>query len=495
MDVLLEEDAPAAASAGPARPGEPSTRRRVTRARWLAVATGLVALVAVAAVGTVEDRRHAERLAAFAEIPGTVPPLDLALTERWSHPAGQLWRAGHLVLVGDPDGGGVRALDVRTGQEAWTLDRGEEAPVQRCLTDREARRAAVVLCTRGWSLGGPPGIVTHEVVDAEDGEVLRRYAAHLPSHGQAVAGTDVVSAQPEGDGAIVVTRARAGDGTPVWSTRVAGSGGRRAGGGAGTLRVQDGFVVLRGTTTAVLDAQDGALLGAWYPGGYTAVGSVPGLDSADVRTAADGFGAWSDAAAGSRGPSGTWFDRSGVPTGVLEGLLVDAAVSDGSEPDVRLTGRSDTGELVATDLLAGRELWRGPARGAHLLVRREGVVVLAVGQEVQALDLRTGAVRWAAEATGLAPRSGSVTDGATVVVLTHTHGRAQLLALDLDTGAVRWEVPAPGVGPLSERRHDLGHVALGEVAGVPVLLGDGVVVGLGPAPVRGTPDGGSPASR
>ena len=203
-----------------------------------------------------------------------------------------------------------------------------------------------------------------------------------------------------------------------------------------------------------------------------------GLDGADVRTAPDGFGAWSQAAAGSRGQSGTWFDRAGEPVGTLDGVLVEPPVSDGSAPDVRLTARSDTGELLATDLGSGEEVWRVPARGTVLLVRRAGSVVVASGQEVRALDLRTGAVLWASGVPGLVTRSGSVTDGATVVLVTEARGLARLVALDLDTGVERWEAAAPGVAPLSARRHDFAHVGLGEVAGRPVLLGEGVVVGL-----------------
>jgi outer membrane protein assembly factor BamB len=483
-------------SPGDPRPADDgaSLRRggRSRRSRRVAVVGAFVAVAVLAASSAAEERRQAERVAAFAEVPGTVARLDRPLEEDWSHRASQVWRAGHLVLLGDADGEQVRAVDVRTGTEAWTLERGGAAPVQRCLADREADVAPVVVCARGRSDGGPPGTVTRVVVDAADGTVLRQYPAHLASHGQAVVGEDVVSAEIGEDGSLVVVRARAVDRATVWATRVPLAGGRQAGAGAGDLRVQDGFVVLGGSTTAVLDAADGTVLGTWYPGGYTTVGSVPGLDGADIRTTADGFGAWSGAAAGTRDPSGTWFDRSGRPVGELDGLFVTPPVSDASEPEVWLSGRADTGELVATDLTAGRELWRVPARGVHLVLRRDGAVVLAAGEEVRSLDLRTGAVRWTTTVPGLAPRSGSVTDGATVVVVAEARGRAQLVALDVDSGGVRWEVAAPGVAPLSERRHDFAHVGLGVVGDRPVLLGEGVVVGLASTAWPGAPGPGSP---
>ncbi|WP_034229177.1 PQQ-binding-like beta-propeller repeat protein, partial [Actinotalea ferrariae] len=444
----------------------------------LVVGAALVLVAGLVALNAVEQRRLAARVAAYAAVPGTVPTLDAPLDEAWSERGEQVSRAGHLVLLTDRDGTTVRAVDATSGAQVWSLERGGAAPVQRCLADREAERAPVVVCARGRSDGGPPGTVTRVVLDAADGTVLRQHPAHLASHGQAVTGSDVVSAEMGEDGSLVVVRSRAVDRATVWATRVPLGGGRQAGSGAGVLRVENGFVVLGGSTTAVLDVADGRVLGTWYPGGYTAAGSVPGLDGADIRTAADGFGAWSDAAAGARGASGTWFDRSGDPVGALDGVLVEADVSDGSLPDVRLSARGDTGELVATDLAAGAELWRAPARGTHLLVRRAGVVVVAAGEEVRALDLRSGAVRWAAPVRGLVATSGSVTDGATVVVVAESRGSARLVAVDLDSGALRWEVPAPGIAPLSERRHDFPHVALGEVAGRPVLLGDGVVVGL-----------------
>lgn len=493
LEIDTATDAAAATDAEPA--AEAPSRRRGPggrRSRQVAVVGAFVAVAVLAASSAVEERRQAERVAAFADVPGAVGRLDRPLEEGWSYRADQVWRAGHLVLLGDGEGARVRAVDARTGSEAWSLERGGAAPVQRCLADREAAAAPVVVCARGRSDGGPPGTVTRVVVDAADGTVLRQYPAHLASHGQAVVGEDVVSAEIGEDGSLVVVRSRAVDRATVWATRVPLAGGRQAGAGAGDLRVQDGFVVLGGSTTAVLDAADGTVLGTWYPGGYTTVGSVPGLDGADIRTTADGFGAWSGAAAGTRDPSGTWFDRSGRPVGQLDGVLVEPPVADASEPDVWLSGRADTGELVATDLGSGRELWRAPARGAHLVLRRDGAVVLATGDEVRSVDLRTGEARWATAVPGLAPRSGSVTDGATVVLVAEARGRAQLVALDVDTGAVRWEAPAPGVAPLSERRHDFAHVGLGVVGDRPVLLGEGVVVGLASAAWPGAPGPGSP---
>lgn len=463
---------PPGRDAGPRRGRRASGRRRP----GLVVGAVVLSLAVVVASNAVEQRRLADRVAAYAALPGTVPALDRPLTEAWSVQADGVWRAGHLVLVGD--GSAVRAVDASDGREVWTLERAGTAPVQRCLADREAERSPVVVCVRGRIGGGPPGTGTHVALDAAGGSVLGEHPARPASHGPVVTGRDVVTAEPGEDDSLVVVRARAVDRTPIWVTRVPLDGGRQAGADAGTLRVENGFVVLGGSTTAVLDADDGRVLGAWYPGGYTAVGSVPGLDGADVRTAPDGFGAWDQSAAGARGQTGTWFDRTGEPAGMLEGVLLDAPVTDGSQPDVRLTARTDTGELLATDLVAARELWRVPARGALLLVRREGAVVVAGGDQVRSLDLRSGAVRWSVAVPGLVARSGSVTDGATAVVVAEARGRAQLVALDLDTGVVRWEAPAPGVAPLSERRHDFPHVALGEVAGRPVLLGDGLVVGL-----------------
>lgn len=499
---ILEADPPPDGSAAGGSTGLPppadddaSRRPRRTTSRHARRAVVVGAVLAVAALGVssaVQERRQAERVAAFADVLGAVERLDRPLEEDWSHRAGQVWRAGHLVLLGDAAGEQVRAVDARTGAQAWTLERGGAAPVQRCLADREADVAPVVVCARGRSDGGPPGTVTRVIVDAEDGTVLRQYPAHLASHGQAVVGEDVVSAEISEDGGLVVVRSRAVDRATVWATRVPLAGGRQAGSGAGDLRVQDGFVVLGGSTTAVLDVTDGTVLGTWHPGGYTTVGSVPGMDGADIRTTPDGFGVWSGAAAGTRDPTGTWFDRSGTPLGELDGLFVEPPVADGSRPEVWLSGRVDTGELVATDLTAGRELWRVPARGAYLLLRRDGAVVLTTGEEVRSLDLRTGQVQWTTTVAGLAARSGSVTDGASVVVVAEARGQAQLVALDVGTGALRWETPAPGVPPLSERRHDLAHVGLGVVGGRPVLLAEGVVVGLTAPAWRGAPGSGSP---
>ncbi|GGB92520.1 hypothetical protein GCM10010972_01510 [Cellulomonas carbonis] len=454
--------------------------RPLTRAPTAARAASALVLVAAVLAGAqaVEDHRAAERAARFAVMPGTVAPLDRPLVESWSVTGvAGVTRVGRLALVTSADDRTVRAVDVVDGRTAWRLATGGPAPAERCLGDRSTDAVEVLVCFRGRSGGGAPGTVTAVVVDASDGSVLAQRPTHLPSHGAAMVGGDLVTVQQR-DRVLDVRRTDAVTRAEVWAARIDLAGGRQSGSGAGRVRVEHGVVVVEGATTGVLDAATGRVLGVWHADGWTASPLQPALDGADVRVGTNGWAVSGEAAAGRRSSAATWFDRTGRPVATLDGALVEPEVSDGSLPEVVLTARPDTRELVATDVAAGRELWRARAAGTALL-RRDGAAVVAGAGRVASVDLRTGDARWDAAVPGVVPAGGSVTDGSTVVVVVERSGRARLVALDLDTGSVRWEAPLPGdVAPLSQRVHDQVHVTVGEVAGRVVVLADRLVAGM-----------------
>ena len=120
-------------------------------------------------------------------------------------------------------------------------------------------------------------------------------------------------------------------------------------------------------------------------------------------------------------PAGILVTRDGTRTAVGE-RPARLAVDDGSAPDVvLLSGDRSGGDslhdglLVGRDATSGEELWRlTGTTGEALLV--DGVVHVAQGREVRALDARTGESRWVADVG--APPVYVGTDGALVVVVT-----------------------------------------------------------------------------
>ena len=125
-----------------------------------------------------------------------------------------------------------------------------------------------------------------------------------------------------------------------------------------------------------------------------------------------------DAVAGpARSPPGILVTRDGTRTAVGE-RPARLAVDDGSAPDVvLLSDGEDAGEatLVGRDATSGEELWRLTGTSGEVLLV-DGVVHVAHGHEVRALDARTGESRWLADVG--APPVYLGTDGSLVVVVT-----------------------------------------------------------------------------
>ena len=119
-------------------------------------------------------------------------------------------------------------------------------------------------------------------------------------------------------------------------------------------------------------------------------------------------------------PAGVLVTRDGTRTAVGE-RPARLTVDDGSAPDVVLLSDHRAGEaardevLVGRDATTGEELWRlTGTTGEALLV--DGVVHVAQGRELRAVDARTGESRWVAQVG--APPVYLGTDGSLVVVIT-----------------------------------------------------------------------------
>ena len=134
--------------------GEPTNadavRPIVARLRsrwWWAVAAGLVLVVVVNSVVT--DRRDSTRLAALAEVPGILAPIDGPVAELW-HVDGADYSdleafAGRLLVAERRPGGkmAVVALDPRTGHEAWRTAAGPETAGAGTTTDPYASQCTL----------------------------------------------------------------------------------------------------------------------------------------------------------------------------------------------------------------------------------------------------------------------------------------------------------------------------------------------------------------
>lgn len=293
-----------------------------------------------------------------------------------------------------------------------------------------------LLC-RGRSPGtGSPDVMARLLlVSGATGEVLAERIVGTPAYAPALVGHDVVLVRVEADGVGVVRRGMV-DGVVRWRAELPASAA--AGRGGGRVAVRNGLVVLSGPVTAVLDADDGAVLGAWTARASAGGGRAP--DPAYVRVLRDGYGVHR---AGE--PHGTWHDLEGSPVGRLPGVPVEPMVTDGSDDGVLLVASADLGELAALDEGAARELWRVPFGAGRVPVVRDAQVVVLTASSAVAVDVRTGRERWRQEVPDVLPHAGVVTDGRVLVVVVARGRTAELLALDLDDGSVRWRSPTPAV--------------------------------------------------
>jgi outer membrane protein assembly factor BamB len=416
----------------PAEPPEVRGHRRVTRRQ--VVAAGMTAAVVLAAlVGTrvLEDRREAADLAAFTGLPGISASLRHPLTETVRLPAGRLLAVeGDTVLARGEDGGpDLLALDARSGAERWVRDLpAAVGRPERCATERGSR---VVICATGT----PAAALVH--LDLRDGALTATTPVPDRLVDWAVLDGDVVLAARQGD-RLVVGRAAPGTGAPDaaaagvrWqvSLPLPEEGAQPS----VLLGVGDGLVAVRGAVGAVVDADDGAVLGTWAP--------EEGSDRVDVVLGADGFGVW-------RTPHrGRWFDRSGDAMAAVPGDPVTERVTDGSAPEVVL---ALSPLLTAVDVRTGSVLWRrgdgGYLQPSTLPLRVEGTIVVPERERLLGLDVRTGSVRWTAPAPTATQTLASrpLTDGRRLVVTDlDATGSLVLRAIDLADGTDAWVVPAP----------------------------------------------------
>lgn len=464
--------------------GSPQGPSRRHRAR-LAVAAGVVALLAFSSWGLsadVQDRDRAERL---ASAPGGVLSLADAPRVAWSaatQSSATAFLPGLVVVRRD---GALHALDAGTGVERWQVPMATGA---QCHVSSSARGGtAVVDPLVCW--GGPDAPDQVTVVHADgtwtrrslgvawaagtsDGGLARaRLVGPAPSpsqvHVSALDGGYSIDGRiTQGQDAVVrledaTTGAlrwehtlRFHPVTDVWSC-VTVTQDRTGAAPTYSASVRPPEVLTVGTLVEVY--------GCGVQGAFTADGAaVGGTSSSSIAEPyVDGGvlelgGSGQDGTSALRGPHGT------VTFGAQ---VLNPAATDGTPSDVVLAG---VGAVALRGYDAGgTQRWRSAQGYVDLLARAGGVAVMALLDGGAAgVDLRTGKQLWldgtlAPGTPGPAevPRE-AFTDGRTAALLVSaplvrsedgsttsvdvSGGPATLVGIDVATGAIRWRTPLPG---------------------------------------------------
>lgn len=435
-------------------------RRRARTLRWvgLAVAAGLV--VTMVSMTAIDARRDAARAADLAELAWVLPPLEPPLTEVWRSPGGwTVAQTADVMVVGGHERG-TRALDLTSGEVLWTYGgTGSEVDCAALLDYREVRidessDAEFVYCASivGYEVGTP----TPEVAVPVDFVEIATGAQSAPLVVDGfVVMTDVVDGDllvtyVDASAALRVVRwdPRSGE---VWSYRSAP--GLAPDGavvdffaleavepGAGDpTRLSYGIAegAVRLTDEIALDLTTGEQVPvpavAAAPFGY--VQPLADGGSVEVRYGMSSTREWSEA--------GRVLNSDGSLRFEIEGSPWFAWQTDGSDADVLTVFRPDGG-IAGLDPGTGESRWTAAeTAGMAPTFVLEGVQVLVGSRGVIALGVGDGVQRWHAEDPAVW-NGMAATDGTVVLVQSDGGAGQELVALDLRTGVEAWRTALPG---------------------------------------------------
>ena len=406
-------------------------------AAWVAGGS-VVAVLALVGVQSVLDARERERLEYLADVPGVLSPLNDPpdALRQWAPSAGAAvaedatgrWVIGARYHLGGVD---LRGTDPDTGAVLWSVPFSLDAALP--PGGRSEFPAVWVRCTTTTSADGPRAVCAGEVSPVRAGGAVTPLLVLDPTTGRTLAssslapdalwsvtGSHLVVATPQRDpaGAVrwTLTATDPATGDVQWRRRTplvpevhAVRLGDRVIRSQADLTSDDDRVLLTDSGHAWLFGADGE-----------SRGDVTVQTDGGAELARAGTLVWTPWQA-SAVPTGVLVTRDGTRTAVGERPAL-LAVDDGSAPDVvLLSGDRSGGEsmhdgvLVGRDATSGEELWRlTGTTGEALLV--DGVVHVAQGHELRALDARTGESRWLAHVG--APPVYLGTDGSLVVVVT-----------------------------------------------------------------------------
>ncbi|GEK21930.1 hypothetical protein CXY01_24500 [Cellulomonas xylanilytica] len=426
--------------------------------RVLAAATVGAVVVAVAVPAALSARSERARTAALTELPGVLAPLASAPQVAWTAPPTQgsyaltapdhAWvRDGVLVMweqTGDATSS-LRALDARTGDEAWTAplssvpdlgdpeDRITEDPTT-CVAPASGDGGGVVVClvADSWALTGAEDDTEPELVeaatvrlrgfDAATGETVldlpvERHVSFAP------VGTDLVLVSPPepGDGPARLVRLDPATRSERWSVDVA-----RPSAGAGavypSVRLLEDEIGVRWLGTTALFTADGEAAGE--------------LDSDNVwelrgnRVTLEGGGA----------TGGQLRDLDTGRVLVVDGHPTWLATDDLTVPDVLVLESVD--RLTGRHLSTGQRAWQvdWPTESTQNLVVVDGMLARQADDGLTVIDLATGDQLWRRSVS--AAGNSMVTDGRRLLVIESVVGTGLVVAAyDARDGRRVWEAP------------------------------------------------------
>ncbi len=433
-------------------------------------------------------RRHVRRVVVGGLVASVVVVVAVSTTlsngdpapGRYDHPLAERWNLPRGTVLGVADG--VVAVLAETtvagraeadGRPLWerSLGIGIDSCTTAVTTD-----PGTLWCWReptdeGSTPQGRPASIVAVALD--DGSLTDR---GTPPADLVAVGGDVVVAVRDGSTAVLERR----DGS-TWERRWTRELPLLPNPGTGAYGVRleavAGAVVVHGPTTAVVDADDGTLLGSWSPSDSR----VLGIDGADVVVTPAGFAVSTRLRHGVRLPEGVWYDTGGRELTGYSGVPAEPAASDGSEPGVLLVARDGERLLAAVDVTTGADLWTvALASGGGVVLRHDGSVVVAVSDStLRCVDLLTGTERWSARVDGVRGAAGALSDGSVVVVLAVQERYWMLDALDVRTGRLAWFARAPGTPRLDELFWAEGAPELGMLGDAAVVRATGAVTWLG----------------
>jgi hypothetical protein len=481
-----------AAAAGGEAAQRPARRRRW----WLVPAAAAVVVLALVAYQGVTDARQRAALAALADVPGVLEPIDPDLPIRWelNGPTTEAVSYGVMAdgastnLVIDPDGSQrVVAVDLGSGAERWSVPvLGPNAPLAAaradgngtssgyCMpvgADREEPTSIACVVSDGFQTYGEDYVEVPatqsfvRVLDVHDGHTIAQWPAEHAGIG--VSEGRVVVARWAGDDAIEVSAYEPPSDDPVWTRQLEIPTVATYRDDRPSIQGVGGAVeVSTGSWSARLDENGEPL--AQQPRrddtGGTWLVQAPNSDRlVSVSYSNDGT------------TSTQLLKPDGSVEHVLSGDLVYTSVDDGSVPNLLLTMPSPSsdggvgggdeevplGGLRGSDVRTGRTLWTADisTSGYGALVLLGRVYVLA-GLGIDVLDGRTGKVLWTIEAPKGLTYGTIMTDGRHLLAVRNPSevGASWIDAFDLTGADLAWSAVVPA--GLSEVR-PMGKVLFG----------------------------------
>lgn len=401
---------------------------------------GAIALVLALVAGQrVADAQAQARWDRLSDGTSVVQPVGRSLTVRWSlDPStlmavtqGVAWRGTVVGPVRAADGSiGIVSLDDRDGHRRWTIPvlgadasrAGAQGQVMaRASCHRVPEDASRVVClvtdsvvriTDQQANTTNASQVHLVVVDPKDGRVLAEHqlGAELSTLEAVLrGGLTVIATSSAGRPEVVAVDAASG--AERWRAAVPAAGGL---GGFGAVGFGDLVAVIGFTALDVLGA-DGVVHRSVSLTSYA--GAMPRSDGRlllpqEARTLVVGP------------------DHDVQLDGTAVGLPSD----DGSLPGLTLVSSAGTMRAYDAD---GHQRWELAGASRAGVVVLAGTVYVTRDGGVTAVDGSTGTVRWRTDLRG--PLLTPLTDGRVLLVAVG----ADLAALDLRTGAVLWRAPLP----------------------------------------------------